>query len=72
MAMCEWCRTAEAVTEVELEPAKHRIDTKTRKRVVAKFPKKISVCRECSTRVEAQMETARREKEKSKQPEQPF
>lgn len=72
MAKCEWCQAAEAVTEVELEPAKHRIDTKTRKRMVAKFPKKISVCRECGTRVETQMETARREKEKAKQSEQPF
>lgn len=71
MAQCEWCRNAEAITEVELEPAKYRIDKKSRKRVTAKFPKKIKVCRDCKGTVERQMEAARRDKEQAKAPE-PF
>lgn len=69
---CEWCQDAPAVTTVELEPAKYRIDKRTRMRVTAKPPKRVNVCRECEGRVEAQMERARHDKEQAKKAPEPF
>lgn len=69
---CEWCQAAPAVTLVELEPAKYRIDKRLRKRVMAKPPKKINVCRGCEGIVEAQMERARHDKEQAKKTPEPF
>jgi recombinational DNA repair protein RecR len=72
MAQCEWCWGAVATTEVELEPAKYRIDKRSRKRVIAKFPKKVKACGECAKVIEAQMEQARSDKERDKKTVEPF
>lgn len=69
---CEWCQAVPAVTTIELEPAKYRIDKRTRKRVMAKPPKTIHVCRGCEKTVERQMADALREKERAKQPVEKF
>lgn len=69
---CEWCQSAPAATLVELEPAKYRIDKRSRKRVMSKPPKKINVCRDCEKTVEGQMERARHDKEQAKKAPEPF
>lgn len=60
---CEWCRAAEATTDVTLEPAKYGTDKRTNVKVVRKPAKKLALCADCKRVVDRQLDQAERMKQ---------